>query len=89
MRSCREPSCIAWPLQSSDQYCSWCGRRLVEVEAGFESKLGDAWVMLDPPVLNRERPPSLRLHVAHCGEAGHLRLKPQDFRVSAPWLELD
>lgn len=89
MRSCREPSCIAWPLQSSDQYCSWCGRRLVEVEAAFESKLGDAWVMLDPPVLNRERPPSLRLRVAHCGEAGHLRLKPQDFRLSAPWLELD
>lgn len=89
MRSCREPSCIAWPLQSSDQYCSWCGRRLVEVEACFESKLGDAWVTLEPPVLNRERPPSLRLRVAHCGEAGHLRLKPQDFRLSAPWLELD
>ena len=89
MRSCREPSCIAWPLQSSDQYCSWCGRRLVEVEAGFESKQGDAWLMLDPPVLNRERPPSLRLRVAHCGEAGHLRLQPQDFRISAPWLELD
>jgi molecular chaperone DnaK (HSP70) len=89
MRSCREPSCIAWPLQSSDQYCSWCGSRLVEVEAGFESKQGDAWVTLDPPVLNRERPPSLRLRVAHCGEAGHLRLKPQDFRLSAPWLELD
>ncbi|MFN8607572.1 MAG: Hsp70 family protein [Vulcanimicrobiota bacterium] len=89
MRSCREPSCIAWPLQASDQYCSWCGRRLVEVEAGFESKQGDAWIMLDPPVLNRERPPSLRLRVAHCGEAGHLRLQPQDFRISAPWLELD
>ena len=89
MRSCREPSCIAWPLQASDQYCSWCGRRLVEVEAGFESKLGDDWVLLDPPVLNRERPPSLRLRVAHCGEAGHLRLTPQDFRLSAPWLELD
>lgn len=89
MRSCREPSCIAWPLQASDQYCSWCGRRLVEVEARFESKTGDAWIFLDPPVLNRERPPSLRLRVAHCGEAGHLRLSPQDFRLSAPWLELD
>lgn len=89
MRSCREPSCIGWPLLPSDQYCSWCGQRLVEVEVGFESKLGDEWVLLDPPVLNRERPPSLRLRVAHSGEAGHLRLHPADFRLSAGWLELD
>lgn len=89
MRSCREASCIGWPFQASDQYCSWCGRRLVEVEAGFESKLGDEWVQLQPSVLNRERPPSLRLRVAHSGEAGHLKLQPGDFRLSAPWLELD
>jgi molecular chaperone DnaK (HSP70) len=89
MRSCREPSCIGWPLLPSDQYCSWCGQRLVEVEVGFESKLGDEWVLLDPPVLNRERPPSLRLRVGHSGEAGHLRLHPADFRLSAGWLELD
>lgn len=89
MRSCREPSCISWPLMRSDQYCSWCGRRLVEVEAVFESKLGDEWVRLDPPVLNRERPPSLRLKVAHVGEAGHLKLTPADIRINAPWLDLD
>lgn len=89
MRSCREPSCIGWPLLPSDQYCSWCGQRLVEVQVGFESKLGDEWVLLDPPVLNRERPPSLRLRLAHSGEAGNLRLHPADFRLSASWLELD
>lgn len=89
MRSCREPTCLGWPLMSSDQYCSWCGQRLVEVEAHFESKLGDQWVVLDPPVLNRERPPSLRLLVRHSGEAGHLRLRPGDFQLTAPWIDLD
>lgn len=59
------------------------------MEALFESKLGDEWVALDPPVLNRERPPSLRLRVAHVGDAGHLKLTPADFRLSAGWLDLD
>ena len=89
MLFCRETGCLGWSLSPSDQFCAWCGARLVEINISFESKFGEEWVPLSPPVLNRERPPALRLRISHEGEAGSFPIQQQQLICSAPWLGFD
>jgi molecular chaperone DnaK (HSP70) len=55
----------------------------------FESKLGEEWLVLSPPVLNRERPPALRLNIRHQGEAGAFPISAEQIQCSVPWIGFD
>jgi molecular chaperone DnaK (HSP70) len=55
----------------------------------FESKLGEDWLILSPPVLNRERPPALRLNIRHQGEAGAFPISAEQIQCSVPWIGFD
>lgn len=89
MMTCQDSSCLGWTLLPTDSFCSWCGGRLVELEVGFEFKQGEEWLPLDPPVLNRERRPALRVVVRHAGDAGTVTVRSDDVRSEAAWLGLD
>ncbi|MCE7872901.1 hypothetical protein DYH09_21325 [bacterium CPR1] len=89
MLTCQDPACLGWTLLPTDSFCSWCGGRLVELEVSFEFKHGEEWLALDPPVLNRERRPALRVLVRHTGDAGSALVQADDVRSEAAWLGLD
>ncbi len=89
MLTCQDPSCLGWTLLPTDSFCAWCGGRLVELEVGFEYKQGEEWFPLDPPVLNRERRPAMRVLVRHVGDAGTVTVGQDDVRSESAWLGLD
>lgn len=89
MLTCQDASCLGWTLLPTDSFCSWCGGRLVELEVGFQFKQGEEWLALDPPVLNRERRPAMRVLVKHVGDAGTVTVQGDDVRSEAAWLGLD
>ncbi|MEW6282455.1 MAG: hypothetical protein AB1758_27855, partial [Candidatus Eremiobacterota bacterium] len=89
MLTCQDPGCLGWTLLPTDQFCSWCGSRLVELEVAFEFKQGEEWIPLVPPVLNRERRPALRTVVRHVGDAGTVTLRGEHVLSAVPWLGLD
>lgn len=62
---------------------------MVEISIGFEAKVGEEWLALTPPVLNRARPPGLRLAIRHQGEAGSFPLSSEQIQCSVPWLGFD
>lgn len=89
MLTCQEKECLGWALLATDQFCSWCGSRLVELAVSFEARVGENWVPLEPPVLNRGRPPELRARIHHAGDAGTVTLAPENIRSAVPWLGMD
>lgn len=88
MLNCMEPQCIGWHLLPKDQFCSWCGSQLAELEFGFELREGDAWRPLDPALLIRDQRPALRLLLKHAGRAGQIPVAADKFRISVGWMGL-
>lgn len=89
MLTCQEKECLGWALLATDQFCSWCGSRLVELAVSWEARVGEHWVPLQPAVLNRARPPELRARIHHAGDAGTVTIGPDNVRMAVPWLGVD
>ena len=86
--NCVNPGCIGWSLLLEDQFCSWCGTLLAELEFRFEIENEGRWSPLAPALLVRDHRPRLRLRLSHVGRSGRVRVAPDRFQVSASWLGL-
>lgn len=83
---CSKTDCVGWEVREDERFCSWCGARLVALEARLLQRLPDGeWQPVDT-LLHGVRP-ALRLELRHAGQTGVIEVDSLD--SSAPWLELE
>lgn len=86
--NCVADQCIGWSLLPEDQFCSWCGVLLAELDFTFEIEEDGKWSRLEPALLVRDHRPRLRLVLRHVGRSGRVWVAPDRFQTSGAWLGL-